>query len=234
MTLMPELSFEYRQRGHHRAAEEISSLYLRGIMLFPKAEEDAQAFVRSAFKFGCADYLLDPSTGARSTITEMMKAADDAESFERKCADALQYAVRSANGKQGLHGGMIAGFVLLIPLVVAAKTKRMVGRKAAFRVLEAWLSKEHRMIGAKGRNLTKLWQQYQSAAHLWAAHLALCDFPADGKGLVHFMATAEFMRTSAEAHWPERAREPLLDPQVTWKLPASTAIEAVTYDFLLA
>ena len=231
---MPELSFEYGKRGDRRSVEEISSLYLRGIMLFPKTEEEARNFVRSAVAFGCADFLLDPSTGERSTVTEMMDAADDAESFAQKYADAQQPAVRSsdkADGKRGLHGGIVAGLVLSIPLSIAAKTKRMVGRGAAFRVLEMWLSREHRMIGAKERNLIKIWQHYQSVAHFWAAHMVQGGFPANSEELVRFVAMAEFIRNCAEAHRPERAREPLLDPKITWKLPPSVDIEPATYDF---
>lgn len=209
-------------------------MYLRGIMLFPKTKEGARSFVRSAFAFGCADFLLDPSTGERSTVTEMMDAMDDAESFAQKYADAQLPAVRSSEkgkGKQGLHGGLVAGFVLSIPLSIAAKTKRMVGRGAAFRVLEMWLSRELRMIGAKERNLIKIWQQYQSVAHFWAAHMVQGGFPANSEELVRFVAMAEFIRKCAEAHRPEHAREPLLDPKITWKLPASVNIEPATYDF---
>ena len=231
---MPELAFEYRERGNQRAAEEISSIYLRGVMLFPKKEEDADEFVRAAFRFGCATSLLDPTSDVRSTASEMMDAADEADSFAQRLADAQLPAVRcseKADKKKGLHGGIIAGFILTIPLVVAAKRKRLVGRGAAFRVLEMWLSREMRMVGASERNLIKIWQNYQSVAHLWAAHLIFRGIPDDRNEFADFIATAEYARITGENHWPEHAREPLLDPQVTWKLPAGVALKPASYDF---
>ena len=106
----------------------------------------------------------------------------------------------------------------------------MVGRRAAYRVLTAWLADRNGMQGAKERNLQQIWQKYQSVAHLWATRHLVGMFPMTSDDLICFISLAEFIRCRAEAHWPDRAREPLLDPRVTWKVPANIPVATVTWD----
>ena len=130
-----------------------------------------------------------------------------------------------------MHAGLITAYLLLIPLAVQARCGKRVGRRAAFKVLTAWLADRNGMLGAKERSLQQIWQKYQSVAHLWATYHIDRMFPKSNDHLICFLAVAEHIRQLGEEHRPERSKEPLLDPRVTWKVAPELSLPTVTFDW---
>jgi hypothetical protein len=84
--------------------------------------------------------------------------------------------------------GEIAGDILLLALLAWAQDKKT-GRTAIYKAIAG---KNDR--GGSVRTLIKIWRDYGSVAHLWAAFLLVGRIPEDQGGLIHFLSFAEFLR----------------------------------------
>jgi hypothetical protein len=98
------------------------------------------------------------------------------------------------------------------------------------------------VAGASEPTIRRWWNEYASAAHLGAVllfyrHAVRAD-PA-GMGLRTSyspiragwaLAWAESVRIAGEQYKPPHARKPLLDPELTWKVPRSLQLPNVPLD----
>ena len=201
-------------------------------MFFPK-EEEAWAYIDALFRHASSNMLIDPTANERSTLQEINQALGEEDAFRRLHQEALKFSAWSpakSSESRWMHGGLITAYLLLIPLVVQVRHGRTVGRRAAFRVLTAWLSRRNGMLGAKERTLQQIWQRYQSVAHLWATYHIFKTFPKTSEDLMYFLSCAESLRYRAEAYRAERSREPLLDSRVTWKVAPEMQLPTMTWD----
>ena len=130
-----------------------------------------------------------------------------------------------------MHGGLIAAHVILIPLVMHFQHSKSVGRTAAYRVLTEWLGARNQMVGVNERSLQRIWDKYQSVAHLWAAFVLSDEkLSTTADELVVFLSLAEGIRCWGEQYRPAHSGEPLLDGRVTWTVPADFPLVGVEYD----
>ena len=136
-----------------------------------------------------------------SLVTWALRAAP---SFSEHCADALRARAHSpakvASGAS-MHGGLIAAHVILIPLVMHFQHSKSVGRTAAYRVLTEWLGARNQMVGVNERSLQRIWDKYQSVAHLWAAFVLSDEkLSTTADELVVFLSLAEGIRCWGESN----------------------------------
>ena len=88
--------------------------------------------------------------------------------------------------------------------------------------------------GGSADTLKAAWREYGGVAHLWLGHRLIggdAGFErcaADSEKLLAFLAGAEDLRRRGEAWVPLRARKPVLDPDLTWRVPASFPLPAVS------
>jgi hypothetical protein len=105
---------------------------------------------------------------------------------------------------------------------LASLNRVIIGEKAANRGLKS-----------SERTLKEAWKKYTPVAHLWAAanSVASEEFRASGlepAKLRMFLAYAEYLRRRGEAWTHPHGREPLLDPNETWKVPPDFALPKVS------
>jgi hypothetical protein len=117
-----------------------------------------------------------------------------------------------------IDGGVLAALILLLPLVIAARHQKIIGRRASMLAVEVWLTKKG-IKGASLRNLESVWAKYQSVAHLWGIFLMAEDVPTEDRPMRAWLAAAEELREMAEAHKHPNSAWGLVEPGVMWSLP---------------
>lgn len=205
-------------------------------MLFPSDEAKRQAFLEAAvadsfFSSLRADDCDDAPLPA-SLVRWALKVAPD---FPDHFADGVRpsaHVPAKASGEGSMHGGYIAAYLILIPLVMHFRHQRSIGLIAARRVLTGWLRDKNQLAGASDRSLQHTWAEYQSVAHLWAAFILFGErLPATADELVDFLSLAELIRCWGAQYCPAHSRKPLLDEQITWTMPPGFPLRSgVGYD----
>jgi hypothetical protein len=122
-----------------------------------------------------------------------------------------------------IDGGVLAALILLLPLVMAVRRQKIIGRRASMLAWEALLT-EKGVKGASLRNLEKVWAKYRSVAHFWVMLLMAGEMPVgkdltDDQPIRTWLAAAEELREMAEAHKPPTSAWSLVEPGVMWWLP---------------
>jgi hypothetical protein len=235
---VPSLAIAATESADGRDDTPIASLYVKSVMFFPADAAKRQAFLHGAIAESFLDAVKNDGSGD-GPYHLVSWALTAAPSFPQAIDDAVRPSACSTkrDANLSLHGGMIAGYILLIPLAMQFLHSRSVGLGASYRVLIGWLGNENRLLGAKRKeSLAKTWRRYQSVAHLWAAFILLDEKkrtprPAFGE-LREFLSLSECIRRWAEQYRPQRARKPLLDRRTTWKVPARFPIIDVSPDTL--
>jgi hypothetical protein len=147
-------------------------LYIEAVMLFPSDDAKRQAFLDSAIADSFLNVLKNDDYGDVSLPGSLVSwALNVAPSFLQLYGKAIQPSAHTpakAGDGGSIHGGIIAAYLLLIPLVMHVHHSNSVGREAAYRVLTKWLG-SNQVVGAKKRSLEQIWDRYQSVSHLWAA-----------------------------------------------------------------
>lgn len=189
--------------------------YLVGVMSAPNDEAKQRALEAAIFGRCAREVAGDPEFGDVQWPGEIVRQMLKAPEYDGVIADRfLKPGARSpAKTETGrfLFAGMIVGYAVLIPILLRFRHGIVVGRTAAFRILEQWLGDENRLVGARIRNLQNIWKSYQSAAHLWAAFILLDErFPADFEEFIGFLCVSEAIRDFAERHNDPHSRDMLL------------------------
>ena len=210
-------------------------LYIEAVMLFPSNDAKRQAFLESAIADLFLDVLKNDDCGDDSLPGGLVSwALNVAPSFSELYGKALQPSAHTpakAGDGGSIHGGVIAAYLILIPLVMHFRYSKSVGRVAAYRVLTEWLGVRNRLVGANKRSLKGIWDRYQSVSHLWAAFvLSNKKLPVSADALLDFLSLAELTRHWAEQYCPKHSREPLLDGRITWTVPATFPLVGIEYD----
>lgn len=204
---------------------------MRARMFFPDPNE-ADRYLFALFGYASAIGLFE--TERKLTAVELHEADADIETYSDLDYEARNVGARTpakAGTERWIHAGLITAYILLIPLAVQVRSGKKVGRQAAFRVLTSWLCDRNGMVGAKKRSLQEIWQKYQSVACLWATYNICRTFPKSGDDLIHFLAIADYFRQLGESYRPERSRETLLDPRITWKVVPEIQLPTVKPDW---
>jgi hypothetical protein len=102
----------------------------------------------------------------------------------------------------------------------------MIGRRSRVSLAPPTLQRRSPAL-AHGTTLDKDWKAYSGVAHLWLTFYAgvAGDFSpwghrhGDWDVLLFWLAYAEDLRRQGEAWKPERAKNPVLDPTKTWRVP---------------
>lgn len=90
--------------------------------------------------------------------------------------------------------------------------------------------------GARSREtLDKAWKAYSGVAHLWLAYFAglagnfnsCTDRHGDWNLLLYWLAFAEDLRRQGEAWRPQHAKNPVLDPAKSWRVPADFELPSI-------
>ena len=204
---------------------------MRARMFFPDPV-DAERYLHVMFGYVTAAAFVDADRSF--TAAEINEAEADIEAYMDLDLEAHSAGARTpakSGEERWIHAGLITAYILLIPLAVQARSGQKVGRRAAFRVLTAWLAERNGMIGAKERSLQEIWRRYQSVAHLWATYHIDKIFPKSEDDLICFLAVADHIRQLGESYRPERSKETLLDPRVTWRVAPELQLPEVTFDW---
>ena len=162
----------------------LASNYLVGVMLAPNDEAKQKAWEAAIFGRCARKVAGDPEFGDVQWPGEIVRQMLNAPEYDAAFADLfLKPGARSpakTETARFLFAGTIVGYAVLIPILLSFRHGIVVGRTAAFRILEQWLGNENRLVGARIRKLQNFWNSYQSAAHLWAAFILLDEqFPAE-------------------------------------------------------
>lgn len=209
--------------------------YLVGVMLAPDDEAKQRAYEAAIFGRCARGVTSDPELGDVQWPGDIVRQMLNAPEYDGVVADLFFKPGARSPAKtetaRFLFAGTIVGYAVLIPILLRFRHGIVVGRTAAFRILEQWLSNENRLVGARIRNLQNFWKSYQSAAHLWAAFILLDEhFPADFTEFIGFLCVSEFIRNLAERHNAPHSREMLLDARLTWKVPQSFVLPTIAVD----
>ena len=205
----------------------LAALYIEAVMLFPHDDEKRELFVESALAHAFVQALKRGELGESRLLgdaTVMRRAFELAPVYSEMRKAGLEPRLRTPKTETPhfIHGGLIAAYQLLVPLLTY-RHGQPIGRVVTDSVLAKGLSHTAvgRLRGASLRNLEKIWQEYQSVAHLWTAFL-LSEYcvPTSAHELVRFVSLAELIRRWAEQYRPRNSKNALLDRDVTWKAPA--------------
>jgi len=124
-----------------------------------------------------------------------------------------------AIGRDGdIDGGVIAALILLLPLVMAVRHKKIIGLGASKRAVMEWLVQKSAR-GVSLRHLDGIWAKYRSVAHLWAVFLMAEDVPTEDREMRAFLAAAEEVRQLAEVHKHKNGAGTLVEAGAMWELP---------------
>ena len=204
---------------------------MRARMFFPNPVE-AERYLHVMFGYVTAAAFVD--IDRTFTAAEINEAEADIEAYMDLDLEAHSAGARTpakSGEERWIHAGLITAYILLMPLAVQARSGQKVGRRAAFRVLTAWLAERNGLIGAKERSLQEIWRRYQSVAHLWATYHIVKIFPKSEDDLICFLAVADHICQLGESYRPERSKETLLDPRVTWRVAPELQLPEVTLDW---
>lgn len=206
-----------------------TQLQVRALMTFAGDEAKAQQF--------CDGILADAITQSANKLEETNESLELDNSIVRllrtaprvgeQCDMVEQHLIRSQDG-QRVHWGTVAGWTMLIPLLLKAKRGVNVGPGASRKVLHALLKTGKRPFrGTAERTLKTIWTKYLPVAHLWAAQDLLDDLQplSEGSaGLMRLLALAEAIRELAENHFvkgtgeTDQGNSPLLAPGAALKI----------------
>jgi hypothetical protein len=210
--------------------------YLVSIMLAPHDATLREEY-RDAVIFGAGfkKILSDPEWAPHDCpgdIVDIVRRVMTAPDHSVVMGKLLRGARSPSKTREGrfLFGGMIAGYAVLIPILLRFRHGIVVGRTGAFRALHQWLCIDNGMRGTRLRNLQGLWKDYHSAAHLWAAFILLEEFPENFQEFIGFLCVSEAIRDFAEQHKDLHSRETLLNPSLTWKVPANFPLPVLEVD----
>lgn len=151
-------------------------------------------------------------------LTKNCNAAVDAGTAHLLAAapDALEF--QHATLERGTPEGVICGEILLYAL----SRKESLG--AAFRSMQRINDKMRRRGFSHSHLKQRAWRKYRCVAHLWAAFIGLEGPPYrvppwEPKNFWLLLSLAERVREVGESFMPVGATKPLLDPDLTWKVP---------------
>ncbi len=164
---MPTIELTFRD-GEEPATlkTKVAPLYLQALMFFPHNSERRT-------RLGNA--VLAASLQAVMTKQPNLEVPGHLARFAFEAApwgnimDSAKPAVWSPakTQKRGhLFGGVVAGYILLIPFFVNWVHGRKIGRLKSYEAIQS-LFKADKMIGLSKRSLQATWKQYECIAHLW-------------------------------------------------------------------
>lgn len=223
---MPSLTIAATQSDESRDGIALALAYLQAVMLFPSDQPKRQAYLETIAADAFLQAVDDGELDGESLPADLYKWAsltrrqgDFPTLFEQGTRPSA-WTPRCAGDGASFHGGLIAAHVLLIPMWMHFHHSKSVGRRAAYRILVE-LIKKNRLYGvATERQVSEVWQRYQSVSHMWAAFRLLDTLPSNANELVGFLSLSEAVRRWAEQYRPLRSSEPLLDSCITWSVQA--------------
>ncbi|HLY07351.1 MAG TPA: hypothetical protein VKR31_16515 [Rhizomicrobium sp.] len=209
-----------------------TSFRILALMLSPDNPTLQDALLKAAVLHGLEEVMTrEDSFEIDSKLALELKRAD---AFDVWCERATAFAVRApkikGDGKDVVHGGTIAAWVLLAPLCLRQSHGRHVGSGAAIRGISKMLGGG--LKGTSSSDLRKTWTKFGPVAHLWAA--AICCGSEDGLAFVAnqrrflwFLEIAAWLLSEAQAHHVPHSRPGLLANLEPWTI----AIAEGDYDF---
>jgi hypothetical protein len=158
-------------------------------------------------------------------------------SKQERTTDVLK-DLRAKHQTATLWRGPVSGLVLLLTLARHHEgfPAAIVGSSAAasvnsvLRDVRALLQPAIKR-GAGETEIKSSWRAYASVAHLWAGLHSWnwAKIVSDHELMDDWLAGAEDLRRQGESYRPGKARAPLLDPDRTWRLPASMNLPQTKY-----
>jgi hypothetical protein len=190
-------------------ARTMLAVLLWSVMLFPHDEDKQSEFQGGLVGKGFEALIpeLSHEDVAEIGLPLVFDLGKAAASFDTS-ADATLRTVKltATRGAPAMLPGEIAGDVLLLALLAWTQGKKT-GRTAIYKAIAGTSDRSGSI-----RTLQMIWRDYGSVAHLWAAFLVTGGIPEDREGLINFLSFAEFLRRWATTYFPDRAKEPIMDP----------------------
>ncbi len=196
-----------------------AGVYLYGVMLRPTGtSSEHQAFVAGAKNSVTRNILKsNPGCEIRNEALELVRAAAMGPTVE----DEVRTFWRDHVTRGRLLRSEIAGRLLVIALSLAEHDPRGASKEKAYRMWRSVADKK-RFPDSSRANLVGIFDDFHPAIHLWAATVIappLWQGRAEGgKELAKFLGFAEQLRIMGES--APLSHGTLLDPAVTWKVPA--------------
>lgn len=191
------------------ASPKSAALYVLSVMLFPTDDQKRWDFSR-AMGAGVVHELIKRSDRQRVPTKHALFLAE---------APRLIDVIPDQKDREIILGTELAGFVLGFILKAAESGHPELASRGA--ALDAAAKRR----GRTTKTTHAAWEKFGAVSHLWLAHLLIGgdagweQCVADHGKLLLFLSAAENLRRHGEAFIPLRARESILDPNVTWKVP---------------
>lgn len=140
------------------------------------------------------------------------------------------------DGRADISGfwGRVAGEILLTVLKCAAHHPEHLSVRKAIWLKHRMLSSEQARGGKRAKygysTIKTAWQRYKPVSHLWATQILLEDaLGKDDTSTLFFFSLAENFRQQATRSFARGARSPVLDPQLTWRVPPDLPLYPVSF-----
>jgi len=189
------------------------------------------AYPRDEWPSRLWDVMLDPAGAEGGALFDAMEASALLSKKRGRYGSGVrnhlllhEHQLRS--GK--MWRGLLAGQVLMLTLAKAEAGEKRTSVNAALSDLQPVLQK--RLVWGRGGGITELkatWQGFRPTAHLWAAREAeIVGDRYDPLLVLEWITVAEELRRRGEALRPPNAKNPVLDPCTTWKMPDELELPA--------
>ena len=210
LNITPEMVGDQRNRS--------SLVMIEATMLYPMDEIARQKVMDAGH---AAWERLEIRKLARDAPETSLSAVEIANLVD-KFADAPPLLPIQEEVKTAFQHGVVAGMLIRKALHDGEKLGSIITE----------LSKDLSNISESHVN-NNIRPEFMSVCHYWAAYLHLgfdcdkMDFPCHIRDLPYFLAIAEWYRTKGEAYFPRQSRKPLIDPNVSLKLPPNIQLPSL-------
>jgi hypothetical protein len=204
--------------GRLRRNDPTTPLYIQSIMFYPSDPKSQVRYQHDVLGRAVKEAILSTEEAVPNALITMSYESRLDEHLDRLRGESARSRAKSGESYR-MSNFIIAGWLLLVPIVALVMHKRSIGRNGAYEIVGKDLSNRD-MQGSSRRHLEGIWRRYESVSHLWAAMILSGTPPPFKKdGLIKFLNVAEGLRKIGENHIPIRAASPLLNREIMWTVP---------------